>query len=83
MNTEQTKAAYQALSKVERAFRSLKAVDLQIRPIHHRLENRVKAHVFPLHAAYHVEWHLRQAWEPLPLGREGAQRPMEERRPRA
>jgi transposase len=65
MNTEQTKAAYQALSKVERAFRSLKAVDLQIRPIHHRLENRVKAHVFLCMLAYHVEWHLRQAWEPL------------------
>ncbi len=65
MNTEQTKAAYQALSKVERAFRSLKAVDLQIRPIHHRLENRVRAHVFLCMLAYHVEWHLRQAWEPL------------------
>lgn len=65
MNTEQTKAAYQSLSKVERAFRSLKAVDLQIRPIHHRLENRVRAHVFLCMLAYHVEWHLRQAWEPL------------------
>lgn len=65
MNTEHTKAAYQALSKVERAFRSLKAVDLQIRPIHHRLENRVRAHVFLCMLAYHVEWHLRQAWEPL------------------
>ena len=65
MNTEQTKAAYQSLSKVERAFRSLKDVDLQIRPIHHRLENRVRAHVFLCMLAYHVEWHLRQAWEPL------------------
>jgi transposase len=65
MNTAETKAAYQALSKVERAFRSLKAVDLQIRPIHHRLENRVRAHVFLCMLAYHVEWHLRRAWEPL------------------
>jgi transposase len=65
MSTEQTKAAYQALSKVERAFRSLKDVDLQIRPIHHRLENRVRAHVFLCMLAYHVEWHLRRAWEPL------------------
>lgn len=65
MNAEQTKAAYQALSKVERAFRSLKAVDLQIRPIHHRLEGRVRAHVFLCMLAYHVEWHLRRAWEPL------------------
>ena len=65
MNAEQTKAAYQSLSKVERAFRSLKDMDLQIRPIHHRLENRVRAHVFLCMLAYHVEWHLRQAWEPL------------------
>jgi len=46
MNAEQTRAAYQSLSRVERAFRSLKDVDLQIRPIHHRLEDRVRAHVF-------------------------------------
>jgi transposase len=65
MNARQTKAAYQALSKVEQAFRSLKAVDLQIRPIHHRLESRVRAHVFLCMLAYHVEWHLRRAWEPL------------------
>jgi len=65
MNAEQTKAAYQSLSKVERAFRSLKDMDLQIRPIHHRLENRVRAHVFLCMLAYHVEWHLRRAWEPL------------------
>ena len=65
MSTAQTKAAYQALSTVERAFRSLKDVDLQIRPIHHRLENRVRAHVFLCMLAYHVEWHLRRAWEPL------------------
>ena len=65
MNAEQTKAAYQSLSKVERAFRSLKDMDLQIRPIHHRLENRVRAHVVLCMLAYHVEWHLRRAWEPL------------------
>lgn len=67
MTTEQTRAAYQSLSKVERAFRSFKDVDLQIRPIHHRLEDRVRAHVFLCMLAYHVEWHLRQAWEPLLL----------------
>jgi len=65
MNAAQTKAAYQSLSKVERAFRSLKGVDLQVRPIHHRLEDRVRAHVFLCMLAYHVEWHLRQAWESL------------------
>lgn len=63
----QTKEAYQSLSQVERAFRSFKDVDLQIRPIHHRLEDRVRAHVFLCTLAYHVEWHLRQAWEPLLL----------------
>jgi hypothetical protein len=65
MGTQEAKAAYQALSKVERAFRSLKAVDLQIRPIHYRLENRVRAHVFLCMLAYHIEWHLRRAWESL------------------
>ncbi|HLP42862.1 MAG TPA: IS1634 family transposase [Fibrobacteria bacterium] len=67
MNAVQTKAAYQSLSRVERAFRSLKDVDLQIRPIHHRLEDRVRAHVFLCMLAYHVEWHLRRAWESLLL----------------
>lgn len=65
MSAAQAKAAYQSLSKVERAFRSLKGVDLQVRPIHHRLEDRVRAHVFLCMLAYHVEWHLRRAWEPL------------------
>lgn len=67
MNAVQAKAAYQSLSRVERAFRSLKDVDLQIRPIHHRLEDRVRAHVFLCMLAYHVEWHLRRAWESLLL----------------
>lgn len=67
MSTEQTRKAYQSLSKVERAFRSLKDVDLQIRPIHHRLEDRVRAHVFLCMLAYHVEWHLRQSWTPMLL----------------
>lgn len=67
MSTTQTRVAYQSLSKVERAFRSLKAIDLQIRPIHHHLEDRVRAHIFLCMLAYHVEWHLRQAWEPLLL----------------
>ena len=56
---------YKALSRVERAFRCLKSVDLKIRPIHHRLAQRVKAHVFVCMLAYYVEWHLRQALAPL------------------
>jgi len=67
LNAEQTRKAYQSLSKVERAFRSLKGVDLQIRPIHHRLEERVRAHVFLCMLAYHVEWHMRNDWESLLL----------------
>ena len=60
-----TVLAYKSLAQVERAFRSLKTVDLEVRPIHHRLARRVRAHVFLCLLAYHVQWHLRQAWAPL------------------
>ncbi len=53
------------LSKVERAFRSLKTVDLKVRPIHHRRTDRVRAHVLLCMLAYYVEWHMRQALKPL------------------
>jgi transposase len=56
---------YKDLSRVERAFRSLKTVDLEIRPIRHWMAARVRAHVFLCMLAYHVEWHLRQALAPL------------------
>jgi hypothetical protein len=56
---------YKALSQVERAFRSLKTVDLQIRPIHHRLADRVRSHIFLCMLAYYVEWHMREAWRPI------------------
>jgi transposase len=56
---------YKALSSVERAFRSLKTVDLKVRPIHHRLETRVRAHIFLCMLAYYVEWHMREAWQEL------------------
>jgi hypothetical protein len=51
--------SYKQLSGVERAFRSLKTVDLHVRPIHHRLAERVRAHVFLCMLAYYVEWHMR------------------------
>ena len=54
---------YKRLAQVERAFRSLKSVDLKVRPIHHRLEERVRAHV--LLCMLYVEWHMRQALAPL------------------
>jgi transposase len=57
--------SYKALAQVERAFRTLKSVDLRIRPIHHRLAERVRAHIFLCMLAYYVEWHMRQAWAPL------------------
>ena len=57
--------AYKSLSRVERAFRSFKGVDLKVRPVHHRLEKRVRAHVFLCMLAYYVEWHMRRALAPL------------------
>ena len=60
-----TVAAYKGLSRVERAFRSLKTADLEIRPIHHRLSDRVRAHVFVCMLAYHVEWHMRALLAPM------------------
>ena len=57
--------SYKDLSHVERAFRSIKAVDLHIRPIHHRLSDRVRAHVLLCMLAYHLEWHMRQALAPI------------------
>ena len=57
--------AYKSLSQVERAFRSLKTVDLEIRPIHHWLSDRVRAHVFLCMLAYYVEWHMHQKLAPM------------------
>ena len=56
---------YKSLAQVERVFRTLKGIDLRIRPIHHRTNDRVRAHIFLCLLAYYVEWHLRQAWAPL------------------
>ncbi len=57
--------AYKQLSVVERAFRSYKSIDLKVRPIHHRLETRVRAHIFLCMLAYYIEWHMRQALAPI------------------
>jgi len=56
---------YKLLAEVERGFRSLKTIDLHVRPIHHRLGERVRAHIFLCMLAYYVEWHLRAAWREL------------------
>jgi len=63
--TETTVQAYKSLAGVERAFRSLKTVDLYVRPMGHRLAERVRAHVFLCRLAYYVAWHMRQALAPL------------------
>ena len=56
---------YKRLALVEQSFRCLKGIDLLVRPIHHRTADRVRAHIFLCVLAFYVEWHLRQAWEPL------------------
>jgi transposase len=65
MSAAETVRSYKALSNVERAFRSLKTIDLKVRPIHHRLADRVRSHIFLCMLAYYVEWHMREAWRPL------------------
>lgn len=65
MHTADCVRNYKALAHVERAFRSLKTVDLKIRPIHHRTADRVRAHILLCMLAYYVEWHMLQAWAPL------------------
>jgi transposase len=65
LSGEQVVASYKSLSGVERAFRSLKTVDLNVRPIHHRLPDRVRAHILLCMLACYVEWHMRQLLAPL------------------
>ena len=65
LSAEDTVRSYKSLAEVERAFRCLKGIDLLVRPIRHRTEDRVPAHIFLCVLAYYVEWHLRRAWTPL------------------
>jgi transposase len=65
LSAENTVRSYKSLSQLERAFRSIKTVDLKVRPIRHHLEKRVRAHIFLCMLAYYVEWHMREAWRPL------------------
>ena len=68
-----TVRAYKRLSSVERAFRSLKTVDLKVRPVFHRTEPRVRAHIFLCMLAYYVEWHMRQKLKPVLFDDEDAE----------
>ena len=65
LDAEGAVRAYKRLSAVERAFRSLKTVDLKVRPVFHRTAERVRAHVLLCMLAYYVEWHMRRALAPL------------------
>ena len=65
MNADDAVRNYKALSQVERAFRTLKTIDLHVRPIHHRTADRVRSHILLCMLAYYVEWHMRDAWRPL------------------
>jgi transposase len=65
MTAEQTVQSYKQLAEVERGFRSMKTVDLHVRPIHHRKADRVRAHVFLCLLSYYVQWHMRRALQPI------------------
>ncbi len=65
MSADETVRGYKALANVERAFRSMKTIDLKVRPIHHRKADRVRAHIFLCMLAYYVEWHMREVWREL------------------
>jgi hypothetical protein len=65
MNSAEYVRNYKSLANVERAFRSLKTVDLKVRPIHHRTADQVRAHIFLCMLTYYVEWHIREVWREL------------------
>lgn len=65
MDADETVRSYKLLSQAERAFRSFKTIDLMVRPIRHRIEDRVRAHIFLCMLAYYVQWHMMEAWRPL------------------
>lgn len=74
MSAKDTVRSYKSLSQVERAFRSMKTVDLKVRPIRHHLEKRVRAHIFLCMLAYYVEWHMREVWRSLLFADEDVKR---------
>ena len=65
LDSQDVVRSYKLLAGVERAFKTMKSVDLQVRPVFHRLADRVRAHVFICMLAYYVRWHLERAWAPL------------------
>ena len=65
MNKEKVVEAYQGLQKVEQAFKNMKTILLELRPIHHKLDDRLKAHIFIVMLAYYLQWHFLQRVKPL------------------
>jgi len=65
LSTEEAVRRYKDLAQVEQAFRSLKSIDLKVRPIYHHLKDRVRSHIFLCMLAYYVEWHMKEAWREL------------------
>ena len=65
LSSQELVRSYKLLAGVERAFRTMKSVELQVRPVHHRLADRVRAHIFICMLAYYARWHLERAWSPL------------------
>ena len=65
LSAEDAVRHYKSLSQVERAFRSIKTMDLEVRPIHHYQERRVRTHLFLCMLAYYIKWHMMEAWRPL------------------
>jgi transposase len=81
MSAEAAVLNYKRLAEVERGFRTLKGIDLSVRPIRHRLEDRVRAHILLSMLAYYVEWHMIEAWAPLTFKDEAAPDAARERDP--
>ena len=77
MDAAKVVGTYKSLARVERDFRSIKSIDLDLRPIHHWTETRVRAHVFICMLAAYLIWHLRQAWAPLTFTDENRPEPMD------
>lgn len=65
MNTSAVVASYKALGNVERAFRNLKTVRLEMRPVYHKTDDRIRAHIFLCTLAYYIQWHMMQKLKPL------------------
>ena len=65
ISDEDVVRSYKQLTRVERAFRSMKTMELQVRPIDHRLGGRVRAHIFLCMLAYYMQWHMVDAWREL------------------